>query len=116
MKKNKLMIKQIDYKRDSRGGIYLVKPSQYVTNGSNIFKLGKSRNPRKRIKSYGQGTIIFKIVMVNDCDSAEKDLIELFNQHFCLIKGKEYFSGKIGCMIDVIDKYVGNKNKQMDTN
>jgi hypothetical protein len=71
--------------------IYILQPKQYV--GTTIYKIGMSSlGDLSRMKSYGKGTRYIGMAEVGrDYLAVERKLIRLFNEHFTLARGREYF-------------------------
>ena len=72
---------------------YLIQPAELI--GTMRFKIGYSKKSDfERIrKAYKMGTRYINVQEVQNPFEIEKKLIELFNEKFKLIAGREYFEG-----------------------
>ena len=88
--------------------IYILQEREFVKNNENCYKLGKTINPKQRLSSYPKGSKIFLILKCDDCDRAEKDLIDMFKTSFFSRNdiGKEYFQGDLLEMTNTVMKYL----------
>jgi len=88
--------------------IYIIRTRASVNINEPVYKIGKTNDFNKRLLGYDKGSESILVLYVNDCDSFERILLELFNLHF--IKrtdyGNEYFEGNLSKMINIIiDKF-----------
>jgi len=77
---------------DSKGLLYLIQPPRLV--GTNIFKIGETKNMLRRLSNneYGKGTYIYGIVNVTNRRQAENILIKHFKDNGAILKERyEYF-------------------------
>lgn len=89
-------------------GIYLLHTRACINASENVYKIGKSINIKRRMKSYDKGSILkYHRECPNDLDKVEKQLIKFFSKKFKIRTdyGREYFEGKLEHMIAYIDKY-----------
>tara|TARA_R110002072_G_scaffold45565_1_gene126621 strand:+ start:28987 stop:29598 length:612 start_codon:yes stop_codon:yes gene_type:complete len=72
--------------------LYLVQPSNFL--GSDVFKIGKSKNIKRRMVDYGIDTRIICIMEVVDRHKMERKMKEVFGHNFKRYKiGYEYYHG-----------------------
>lgn len=87
--------------------IYLIQEREFIRCDNAIYKIGKTKQkPYKRMDAYPKGSLLFLTIVVDDCDTAEKDLIAIFKQHYRWEDrvGDEYFIGDpIAMMKDIIE-------------
>ena len=69
-----------------------------------IFKVGRTNEPRRRLREYGGKWIALKIYMCSNDVEAEKTLISAMKSHFPLAKGREYFRGDLDRALDIFEK------------
>ena len=62
---------------------------------NDVFKIGGSeKNGNERLKSYGKGTTVLAMIVINgDYRELENQIKKSFNDKFTLIHGNEYFQG-----------------------
>ncbi len=105
------------------GYIYLLR--LYPNSPTKTFKLGKTKREfHKRYQEYvndGCDPKPILFIECSDCDTAEKELLKIFNEKFQQLKttGREYFAGDenemktiILCYFGQIDVPVIEKNNQ----
>ena len=88
-------------------GCYLIQLN--CDEGTNKYKLGKSENLLKRLKSAEyKNAFIYMVCYVSDIDECENELIREFTSHFTQVLsddrgnyGREMFSGAINEMMDL---------------
>lgn len=87
--------------------IYLIQEREFIRCDDAIYKIGKTKQkPYKRMDAYPKGSLLFLTIVVDDCDTAEKDLIAIFKEHYKWESrvGDEYFIGDpIAMMKDIIE-------------
>ena len=85
--------------------IYLLREREFVRLNENCYKIGRtSQDPVKRFEGYPKGSEIVLYVAVENCLTAEKQLLTIFKTKFQQKKnyGTEYFSGDKNLMIRAI--------------
>lgn len=87
--------------------IYIVQEREFIKTGEEIYKIGKTINPKNRLSSYPKASVVYNLTKFKDCHDTEKELLKLFETKFVKRTdiGKEYFEGDTDMMIDVIIKY-----------
>lgn len=87
--------------------IYLLKEREFVKSGENVYKLGKTSNPKNRLSAYPKGSMILFLTVCNDCGIAEKELLSKFRSIFIqrLDIGREYFEGGKFDMLRILYHY-----------
>jgi hypothetical protein len=77
-------------KNDPSGFVYIVQPEEH--SDTNVYKIGRTWNPKVRFQSYGAKTKIIKCERVNNMYSVETNIItsckEFFFEPF---QGKEWY-------------------------
>ena len=59
--------------------IYLLQEREFIKCKENIYKIGKTKQEKfKRFNQYPNGSILLLYIICNDCDSNEKQIINLF--------------------------------------
>jgi hypothetical protein len=103
--------------------IYLIHCRASLNAKENVYKIGKTTDFSKRVNGYDKGSIPIFFIYVNDCDSFERILIDLFCINFTSRNdyGNEYFEGEPSSMINMIIEnynntpclaYTGNGNPE----
>jgi hypothetical protein len=88
--------------------IYIIQVPEHSKTGEAVYKIGKTeQEPSKRLAGYPKGTIVYLIINVDNCHTAEKDLLLLFNRAFQrkTEHGTEYFAGNVIQMINLVYSY-----------
>lgn len=75
-----------------KGHVYLIQPEEYLD--TNIYKIGYTTEISVRIKSYGRNTKLLDSCEVENPQSVEQKLLNVFNRSFKRVKGEEYFQGE----------------------
>jgi hypothetical protein len=90
--------------------VYLLKESEFVKSGENIYKIGKTEHKDTRFNGYKKGYDILMLISCDDCDLLETELKIIFKQKYIQRKdhGIEYFEGDPEDMMDTI--YATRKN------
>ena len=87
--------------------IYLLQDSNHFMQHNGVYKIGKTtQKPYKRCGQYPTGSILFCIVIVDDCSLAEVTLLRLFHQKYQWESriGNEYFRGDpVSMMNDILE-------------
>ncbi len=91
--------------------IYLIQEREFIKTQENVYKLGKTVNPKQRLSSYPKGSKVILIIPCSDCDVAESSLLSLFDRFFTKRKdiGVEYYEGDIGSMAKMVMRYILNE-------
>ena len=87
--------------------IYLIQVREFVNLNECIYKLGKTQQVYiNRFKQYPKGSILLSQQPCYDCDSTEKELIQLFKTKYVHRTdiGHEYFMGD--CLEMIYDNNV----------
>lgn len=74
------------------GVVYLLQKKEHV--GTNIYKIGQSKDLTSRLNVYGKGTHVYGITKVSNVSLAEKKLKEWFDNHEAIKMddiGNEYY-------------------------
>lgn len=88
--------------------IYLIREREFIRLNEPTYKLGKTeQDGLKRSAQYPKGSSIEIHLHVNDCHTAERDLLEIFRHTFIPMTeyGAEYFKGDVQAMLVEIFKY-----------
>lgn len=88
--------------------IYLIQEREFIRCENAIYKIGKTKQkPYKRMDAYPKGSLLFLVIVVDDCDVAEKDLIAIFKERYQWESrvGDEYFVGDPIDMMHTIIEY-----------
>lgn len=107
--------------------IYLIQEREFVRTGESIFKIGKTtQRLYKRMSQYPKSSMALLSVIVDDCHTAEKDLLKLFHKKYIHRSeiGAESFEGDPAEMMkDIVeyqsthfhrDRYFENNNKYFE--
>ncbi len=87
--------------------IYLIHPYEYRVINIPIYKIGKTiRKVDNRLAEYENGCIVYLARHVNNADTLERKILDIFNKEFKLLRGREYFTGNILNMIKIINDIV----------
>lgn len=88
--------------------IYVLQEREFVRNNENVYKLGKTVNPKQRLSSYPKGSKVHMVMPCEDCNEAEKYLLDLFRELFISRKdiGSEYFEGDLLEMTNTVMRYL----------
>jgi hypothetical protein len=95
------------------GILYLIQPVELI--GTNRYKIGcSSKSNIDRVKyGYKKGTRYLHILECDNAFEIEKILKDVFNEHFTLIGGNEYFKGDENEMLELFyNVYKNNKNTE----
>lgn len=86
--------------------VYILQEREFIHSNQPIYKIGKTINPKSRLSSYPNGSRVYLIQLVEDCNETEKKMIELFDEKFenKAEIGREYYSGEIRQMIKEFKK------------
>ena len=89
------------------GFIYLIQTYKYKLRNINVYKLGMTDQPKIKDRLNGYGKLgddyfIEYFLEVDDAKKAEDEVLKLFNQHFLLYEGREWFMGNCNEMINII--------------
>ena len=93
--------------------IYLIQEREFIKTNEPIYKIGKTKQALlERIKKYPKGSNIIISMLCDDCDTAEKFLIDKFKKKYKFRRdyGYEYFEGNPNDMCTDIHNYCNNKN------
>lgn len=87
------------------GYIYIIQTREFI--GKNIYKLGRTVNPVRRLTDYPKGSVMIYLSIVKCPEEEEKKIIELFKNKFTHRNeyGREYFQGNPFKMIQEIHNY-----------
>jgi len=99
--------------------IYLLKEREFVNNGQNIFKIGKSRQRNtERFRGYPNDSILLFQMVCANCDRSERMIIRLFREKYIHKNeiGNEYFEGDYKCMIQDIFYVISTTKDIIDIN
>jgi len=93
-------------------GIYLIHTRELFTLKKEIYKIGRSKNLKKRVKQYPKDSKLLLIKYCNNSKLCESKIIKLFKVKFIQNKyyGNEYFEGSKEEMIELICEFI-NSNK-----
>lgn len=88
--------------------IYVLQEREFVRNNENVYKLGKTVNPKQRLSSYPKGSKVHMVMPCEDCSEAEKCLLDWFRELFVSRKdiGSEYFEGDLLMMTKTVMRYL----------
>ena len=98
-------------------GLYLIHTREFITTEMPIYKIGRGDNVQIRVSQYPNGSNLLFLNICKNSKLCEKELIEIFKQKFIQEKyyGREYFSGDVYDMIDVMCNYIKLHNKKCIT-
>ena len=85
--------------------IYLLKEREFIKTNEEIYKIGKTKQPNlARFSQYPNGSCLYMQIICEDCDKAERILINKFKIKFTHRNdiGHEYFEGDYVEMINII--------------
>jgi hypothetical protein len=85
------MVNQLnsDAKNDPSGYVYIVQPEVHLD--TNVYKIGRTWNPKVRFQSYGAKTKVIKCERVNNMYSVETAIISNLSEYsFEPFQGKEW--------------------------
>jgi hypothetical protein len=87
--------------------IYLLREREFIKTKENIYKIGRTCNPRNRLSSYPKGSDIKFLMECNDSHVAERDLMEIFDRLFIPRPdiGAEYYEGNSFDLLRIIGNY-----------
>lgn len=73
----------------------MIRPREMVRLAEPTYKIGKSKQPEKRLPNYGKGSELIITLAVEDCDKVEQAIKVRFADRFTQerLYGLEYFSG-----------------------
>lgn len=94
--------------------IYLLREREFITLKENVYTIGKTKQENtKRFNSYPKGSQISLLRECINCDSIEKQLIEIFKEKYeqCRDYGTEYFKGDHHDMIKIINDCIDSQIK-----
>jgi hypothetical protein len=109
----------VDYTNIERDYIYLIRKREFIRCDEPTYKIGRTQQkPFVRFSQYPSGSEIILFVLVDDCVSSEKQVINSFKKTFIHKKeyGNEYFSGDVKDMIKTIKSVLFNISKSHDNN
>lgn len=92
--------------------IYLIHDREFLNNKENIYKIGKTKQSNfKGFNSYSKGSALKLLIDCDNCDTAKKDLMNIFQNKFQQMKdiGNQYFKGNEREMIGTILDYVNRE-------
>ena len=98
----------VDYEsNDNNNFIYLLKEREFVKSKEQVYKLGKTQNPRNRLAAYPKGSMILFLTNCNDCGIAEREILAKFRTIFIQRPdiGREYFQGNHFDMLRILYHY-----------
>lgn len=86
--------------------VYILQEREFINNGENIYKIGKTINPKGRMGQYPKGSKLLGLFKCENCDNMEQKLIILFDEKFIKRRdiGNEYYEGDINLMTQQIMK------------
>jgi hypothetical protein len=89
---------------DKQGWIYLIHEREFIKTNEDVYKVGKTLNPKQRLSSYPKGSIVLFLFPCINCDKIEKEIINLFEDVFTKRNdiGNEYFEGDYMNMCQLI--------------
>lgn len=96
---------------DTDNFIYLIQEREFIKTHENVYKLGKTVNPKQRLSSYPKGSKVILVLPCTDCNVAESSLLSIFDRVFTkrIDIGSEYYEGNIGSMAKIVMRYVLNE-------
>ena len=96
------------FKEGFNGYIYLLQEREFIKTNEDIYKIGKTVNPKTRLGKYPKGSIVHLTLPVGDCDKIEVELLKIFDLEFIIRRdvGLEYFEGNLMEMVKRIIDYI----------
>ena len=90
--------------------LYLLIRKDFLNEGKNIYKIGKSTDIYSRVYNYPKSSHLYLLILSDMIDNHERALIKHFTNKFTIERnyGKEYFSGNINDMINEMILYMQN--------
>jgi hypothetical protein len=81
--------------------LYAVMLREFVKSGESVIKIGRSKNPDQRIKSYSKGSVELARILVSDEMEAKAALIKVMDACHtqCQEYGREYYRGDFNSMM-----------------
>src|SRR6056300_1225862 len=94
------------------GFIYLIQLAKH--KNINVYKVGMTEQLKlkDRLNGYGKLGIDYVVeyfMKVNGSKNIEEKILEIFNEHFILYEGREWFMGNSKEMIDIIKDVENDK-------
>jgi hypothetical protein len=109
---NKLLKDNIHNNLNYEEMIYIIHERTFVELNANIYKIGKTKNIKSRLNGYTKGSKLVFSISCNDCDSAEKLILNYLktNDNYIHAKqyGNEYFQCDVNNLISDIYKLIKN--------
>jgi hypothetical protein len=98
--------------------IYIVYLREFINNGKNIFKIGRTKNSIQRISDYPKGSKMLFMIPCSEFIKCESEIIRIFIKKYNQMKefGTEYFEGDIKDMIATIILIVQEKYFELTLN
>ena len=95
-------------------GLYLIHTREFIRSKEPIYKIGRGDNVKKRVFQYPNGSDILFVNICKQSKLCEAQLIEIFKEKFKqeTFYGREYFSGDVYDMIDIMYNYIKQHNKK----
>jgi hypothetical protein len=100
------------------GFIYLIQLAKH--KNINVYKVGMTEQLKlkDRLNGYGKLGIDYVVeyfMKVNGSKNIEEKILEIFNEHFILYEGREWFMGNCNEMINLIkDNYIDENTMRFD--
>lgn len=107
----------MDYINVSCEYIYLIREREFVNLNAPVFKIGRTVNCVNRMNQYPKGSEIYLIVPVTNSVWYEKQLLDIFDDHFERATvnndgqhyiGREYYIGNLDEMVYIINTFIQN--------
>jgi hypothetical protein len=94
--------------------IYIMHERTFMLTNTNIYKIGKTKNIKNRLKGYAKGSDLIYTIPCDDCDKYERlvlNYLKLNTEKYIQRKdfGNEYFQCNLDDLIDDISGIIKNR-------
>jgi len=88
--------------------VYLLQEREFIRLEEPTYKIGRTKDPDRRHKAYPKDSELLMLCQVPDCQSAEKQIKEVFSEKFTQRReyGVEYFNGNVELMMSLMSSIV----------
>jgi hypothetical protein len=98
------------------GFIYLIHVREFLHKNECVYKIGRTDHLLQRITQYPKGSKLLFCMNVNDCQLAERDLLNLLarQQKIRVDIGAEYIEGVLDSILQTMFTYIQRHNSDSD--